>query len=538
MTSTQSFPDRVHIKRALISVYDKRGVAELGAALQRLGVEIISSGGTFTALREAGVDARSVEALTGFGEMIGGRVKTLHPKIHAGILALRGVHDEELEAAGVPKIDLVVVNLYPFEEAIRRPDTDMAAALAQIDVGGPTMIRAAAKNFPHVAVVVDPDDYSTLLAEMEGESGHLPLSFRRLMALKAFDRTWRYDRAIAGHIAAAIEKDAALPPGPWSRGGVGAERLELVLEKTLDLRYGENPHQKAAFYRDAGSPASPLADAEKLHGKALSFNNILDMEGARLLVAEFEDPAAAIIKHSNPCGCAQGEVLREAYEKALATDPVSAFGGIVAFNRELDAETAAQLREIFLEVIIAPSFAPDAMAVLTRKKNLRLVTCPPAPPPRDAADRLDFRCVEGGFLLQEADTARMSEPPEWRVVTKRAPTAEENDALRFAWRVVKHVKSNAILFAGRDRTLAVGAGQMSRVDSVRLAVMKSQLPLEGSVLASDAFFPFRDGLDEAARAGVTAVIEPGGSVRDEEVIQAADEHDIAMVFTGQRHFRH
>ncbi len=540
MTANNHQLDMVPVTRALISVYDKSGVKELAAGLSRQGMEIISSGGTARVLAAAGLDVTPVSVVTGQSEMIGGRVKTLHPKIHAGILALRGVHDDELEKAGIGHIDLVVVNLYPFARASTEPGTMVQGALEQIDIGGPAMIRAAAKNFPSVAVVTDPGDYGELLEELASSSGRLSMATRRRLALKAFRHTSSYDQTIAGYLAGVTEEEGALLP-PTEAGDEAEKlprRLELTLDKRLDMRYGENPHLRAAFYRVAGAAKSPLADARQLHGKGLSFNNILDMEGARLVVAEFEEPAAAVIKHSNPCGAALGTDPLDAYQRALSCDPLSAFGGIVAFNRPVDAAVAASLKEIFLEAVIAPDFHDDALALLTRKKNLRLIRCAPAPSPDKAEQRLDFRCVEGGFLAQDADTAHFSEPPKWEVATRRPPTAEEERGLRFAWRVVKHIKSNAILFAGPDQTLGVGAGQMSRVDSVKIAVMKAQLPLEGSVLASDAFFPFRDGVDAAAQAGARAVIQPGGSVRDKEVIEAADEHGMAMIFTGRRHFRH
>jgi phosphoribosylaminoimidazolecarboxamide formyltransferase/IMP cyclohydrolase len=530
--------DLVPVSRALISVYDKSGVRELAAGLAGHGVQIISSGGTARELEAAGIDVTTVSEVTGQEEMIGGRVKTLHPRIHAGILALRGVHDDELARAGIVPIDLVAVNFYPFAEAIAVAGTPVQGALEQIDIGGPAMVRAAAKNFPSVTVLTDPEDYAGVLQEMASSDGMVSMATRHRLALKAFRHTSRYDLAIASYLGGVGVGGGSLRPPAEPEPEALPQRMHLTLDKRLDMRYGENPHLRAAFYRVADAGRSPLADAEQLHGKALSFNNILDLEGARLVVAEFEEPAAAVIKHSNPCGAALGADPLEAYLRALACDPLSAFGGIVAFNRPVDATLAAKLNEIFLEALIAPDFHGDALALLTRKKNLRLLRCPQAPAPGEAADRLDFRGVEGGFLAQDADTARFSEPPEWTVVTRRRPTAEEERGLRFAWRVVKHVKSNAILFAAPDRTLGVGAGQMSRVDSVKLAVLKARQPLEGSVLASDAFFPFRDGVDSAAAAGARAVVQPGGSVRDKEVIEAADEHGMAMIFTGRRHFRH
>jgi len=538
MTPTQKQPDLVPVARALISVYDKAGVKELASGLARHGVEIISSGGTARALAEEGIEVRNVSEVTGQAEMIGGRVKTLHPRIHAGILALRGVHDGELEEAGIGPIDLVAVNLYPFADAIATPETAVDRALEQIDIGGPAMVRAAAKNFPSVTVVTDPSDYAALLKELEANGGKVGLATRHRLAQKAFHHTSRYDQTIAGYLDGVTSGDGVLVPPAGEDSDTLPGHIDLRLEKRLDMRYGENPHLRAAFYRVANAVDSPLADAEQLHGKALSFNNILDLEGARLVVAEFDEPAAAVIKHSNPAGAALGATPLEAYERALSCDPISSFGGIVAFNRPVDAAAAAKLKEIFLEAIVAPGFDDAALTLLKKKKNLRLIRCRQAPSPGRAEPRLDFRCVEGGFLAQDADIAAYSRPQRWEVVTRRQPTEEEDRALRFAWRVVKHVKSNAILFSGPDRTLGVGAGQMSRVDSVRIAVMKAQQPLEGSVVASDAFFPFRDGLDAAAEAGARAVIQPGGSVRDAEVIEAADEHGMAMVFTGRRHFRH
>jgi len=423
MTANNDHPDKVPVTRALISVFDKSGVAELAAGLVRHGVEIISSGGTAKALTAAGIEVRLVSEVTGQAEMIGGRVKTLHPKIHAGILALRGVHDEELDQAGIGRIDLVAVNLYPFADAIAAPGTAVEGALEQIDIGGPAMVRAAAKNFPHVAVVTDPEDYAALLEEMVANDGRTSMATRKRMALKAFRHTSRYDLTIAGYLSGVGEDDGALVPPEEETTAAETlpRRLELTLDKCQDMRYGENPHLRAAFYRVAGSGNSPLADAEQLHGKALSFNNILDMEGARLVVAEFDEPAAAVIKHSNPCGAALGTDPLDAYQRALACDPLSSFGGIVAFNRPVDAAMAAELKKIFaelkkifLEAIIAPGFETGALALLTKKKNLRLIKCPRAPSPGQALPRLDFRCVEGGFLAQDADTARFSEPPARR----------------------------------------------------------------------------------------------------------------------------
>jgi phosphoribosylaminoimidazolecarboxamide formyltransferase/IMP cyclohydrolase len=513
------------LRRAVISVWDKGGIVEFAQALVRWDVEIVATGGTERALREAGIRVVSVSEITGFPEILGGRVKTLHPKILAGILARKDdpAQLKQAEELGIPLVDLVVVNLYPFEKTVVEPGVTLEKALEQIDIGGPTMIRAAAKNFPSVAVVVDPADYPAILEELEAHEACLTFATRKRLAAKVFARTSQYDTAIARYLTG---KSGELP-----------EVISIAAARHSALRYGENPHQAGAFY--AAEPRQGLGSLRQLHGKELSFNNLLDTDAAVGLVSEFEEPAVCIVKHNNPCGVGTGATCSEAYDKALATDPVSAFGGIVACNREVDAELAEKLASLFLEVIVAPSFSDPAFEILSRKKSLRLLTMP-----FDARRRRedwDVRSVWGGWLVQEFDASLAEDFGEARVVTERAPSEAEWEALRFAWKVARWVKSNAIVFAGKDRTLGIGAGQMSRVDSVHLAAWKARnagLSLAGSVLASDAFFPFRDGVDAAAEAGATAIVQPGGSVRDQEVIQAANEHGMAMVFTGVRHFRH
>jgi len=514
------------ISRALISVSDKTGVVDLGRRLSRAGLEILSTGGTARALAEAGVPVREVSDFTGAPEILDGRVKTLHPRVHGGILGRpTAKHRAEMQQAGLVPIDLVVVNLYPFRETVARgaPFEDV---IENIDIGGPAMIRSSAKNHERVAVLVDPADYAAVLAEIEAD-GEVSAATRFRLARKAFAHTAAYDGAIASHLGRLSSPEAPLADFPDT----------LVVSGSLAraLRYGENPHQKAAFYALDGAAGVSLAKAEVLQGKELSYNNLLDLDAAMRLCAEFSAPAAAVIKHNNPCGAAIAEAgVAEAFRRARDTDPVSAFGGIVAVNRPVDAELARELSELFLECVIAPAFSPDALALLAPKKNLRLLTSPIAV---DAAASFELRSVAGGFLVQTRDnqTASMTDV---KVVSKRAPTAAELADLDFAWRVCKHVKSNAIVFAAGGRTLGIGAGQMSRVDSTRIAISKARAPLAGSVVASDAFFPFRDSVDEAAKAGAVAVVQPGGSVRDGESIAAADEHGMAMVVTGERHFRH
>ncbi|MDP9222429.1 MAG: bifunctional phosphoribosylaminoimidazolecarboxamide formyltransferase/IMP cyclohydrolase [Actinomycetota bacterium] len=504
------------IKRALLSVFDKSGIVDLGRALTGLGVELVSSGGTAAALANAGVAVTPVSDVTGAPEILGGRVKTLHPKVHGGILADRSnpAHMAELQQQGIDVIDLVVCNLYPFEHTIAHPSVKEQDALEQIDIGGPAMVRAAAKNFHSVAVVVHPGDYGTILDEL-GRDGEISLETRRRLALDAFAHSASYDAAIAAYL---------------NRGGPFPERLALAGEKVMDLRYGENPHQSAALYRNPG-PVTGLAAAVQLHGKELSYNNLLDSDAALKLVTELRDIAAVIVKHSNPCGAAVAASLEEAYLRALECDRTSAFGGIVALNRSCDGPTAAAIGGIFTEVVIAPGFDDDALGVLSSKKNLRILRADRASEPE-----LDVRRVSGGLLVQSSDGPDLAD--DAKVVTAAQPSEEQWADLRFAWIVAKHVKSNAIVFA-KDRTaIGVGAGQMSRVESTELAARRAGERARGAVCASDAYFPFRDGLDAAVAAGAVAVIQPGGSIRDDEVIAAADEHGIPMVFTGRRHFRH
>ena len=527
--------DRVRIRRAIISVSDKTGIDELGRRLAALGVEILSTGGTRKALEAAGVATVPISEYTGAPEILDGRVKTLHPKIHGGLLGRpTDDHQKQMAEHDIGAIDLVVVNLYPFEQTIARPGVELPEAIENIDIGGPSMLRSAAKNFERVAVVVDPTDYEVVAAELEAEDGTLSRARRYELCRKAFAHTSSYDATIAAYLSGRDDTGEAGSPFP----GVYSPQYT----KVLDLRYGENPHQVAAFYR-TGSSALPsgegrpgLGDAEVLQGKALSYNNILDLDAALSACLEFERPTAVIIKHTNPCGVASSdEGIAAAYRVARETDPVSAFGSIVAVNREVDDALAAQLAETFLECVVAPSYAESALAVLARKKNLRLVRLPWEGQP--SGDDIALRSVLGGVLVQAADIGVLA-AVDAKVVTARKPTDDELAALDFAWRVGKHVKSNAIVFCHRDRTAAVGAGQMSRVDAAKVAQLKAQVDLAGSVVASDAFFPFRDGIDVLADAGATAVIQPGGSIRDAEVIAAADERNITMLFTGQRHFRH
>ncbi len=514
------------IQRALISVTDKTGVVEFARGLRELGVEILSTGGTFRALKEAGISPlREVAEVTGFPEMLDGRVKTIHPRIAGGVLAIRSnaEHMQALAEHQIPPIDMVVVNLYQFEKIAANPQATVAELIENIDIGGPTMIRAAAKNFQDVAVVTSTGDYPALLAELRATGGKLALATHWRLAQQAFATTAAYDRAIDGRLARITgdlvdQPVGALPPV-----------LDIRAERSIDLRYGENPHQAAALYsRHQGG----IASAEQLHGKELSYNNLVDLDAAWQLLQEFQGPAAAIIKHTNPCGCAESPKLEEAYRRAFEADPVSAFGGVLAFNRTVDAATAAEASKTFTEAIAAPDYADDALTILKAKKNLRLLRVAAV-----TANELVVKSISGGYLAQTADAPDLSRG-ERRVVTERAPTEEEWIALEFGWKVCKHVKSNAIVYARAGQSVSVGAGQMSRVDSVKVGAMKAVLPLEGTVLASDAFFPFADGLEEAAKHGITAAIQPGGSVRDEEVIAAANRLGLAMVFTGVRHFRH
>ncbi len=512
--------------RALISVSDKAGLPELGQRLERLGFEVLSTGGTAAALRAAGVAVREIGDFTGAPEMLDGRVKTLHPRVHGGILGRpTEAHRQQMRAAGIDPIDLVVVNLYPFRETVARGGS-FDEIIENIDIGGPAMIRSAAKNHERVAVLVDPADYGRVLEQLETRR-EVPAALRFELARKAFAFTAAYDGAIANHLGRLASPEAA----PADFGAT----LNLELQLARGLRYGENPHQKAAFYTLPRSRGPSLARAEVLQGKELSYNNLLDLDAAMKLCAEFSDPAVAIIKHTNPCGVALSlQGVLPAYRRARETDPGSAFGGIVAVNRAIDADLAKEMAESFLECIVAPEFTAAALSLFAAKKGLRLLRAEIA---AGDPEELQLRSLAGGVLVQTADLGTRS-VAQGKVVSRRQPTEAELADLDFAWRVAKHVKSNAIVFAGGRATLGIGAGQMSRVDSVRIAVSKARAPLEGSVLASDAFFPFRDNIDEAARAGATAIAEPGGSVRDQEVIEAADEHGLALVFTGERHFRH
>lgn len=505
------------IQRALISVSDKTGIVELAQTLHRHGVEILSTGGTARTLEEAGIPTVEVSAFTGSPEIMDGRVKTLHPKIHGGLLYLRGNEEHEAQAKkhGIRPIDFVVVNLYPFEATIAKGGVTLPEAIEQIDIGGPSMIRSAAKNYQSVTVVTDPADYAAISEELDKENGGTGLALRERLAIKAFTTTASYDRAISGYLNQEQEASAVY-------------RLELPLE--LRLRYGENPHQDAELYGEFNSYF------EKLQGKELSYNNILDISAASGLISEFGKPTVAILKHTNPCGIGSDPDLRKAWDMAFATDKQAPFGGIIICNRPLTAALAKAISEIFSEVIIAPDFEADARSILSKKKNLRLMRLlKPLP-----ESRRDMRSVAGGLLVQDADASDMP-ALEQKVVSARPPSKEEIEAMEFGWKVVKHVKSNAIVYASKNRTLGIGAGQMSRVDASRIAVWKSQeagLSLKGSAVCSDAFFPFPDGLIAAAEAGATCAIQPGGSIRDEEVIKAADAHGVAMVFTGSRHFRH
>jgi phosphoribosylaminoimidazolecarboxamide formyltransferase / IMP cyclohydrolase len=521
------------VERALISVFDKTRIVEFAKAIAALRIEILSTGGTAKLLREGKVPVRDVSDFTGWPEMLGGRVKTLHPKIHGALLFRRKRPEDQRQSAehGITPIDLVVVNLYPFEATAAKSDLTADELIENIDIGGPTMLRSAAKNFESVTVVTDPADYERIAAELQS-SRETSLATRLELARKVFAATSRYDGLIATELErlSAASGQVALNEKPLL-----PERIHIALCRQQELRYGENPHQAAALYVPAGEPWTGLAAAKQLQGKELSYNNFVDLEAARSLVAEFSGPASVIIKHNNPCGASEQGTLLNAYRKALACDPVSAFGGVLAFNRIVDAATAEEVAKLFVECIAAPGFDPNAKTIFAAKKNLRLLELPAdgLEPDRD----LQLKRIRGGMLVQQPDLGQIHDA-ELRTVTKRVPTAEEMHTMRFAWKVCKHVNSNAIVFARDGATVGVGAGQMSRVDSVKIAIMKAQTSLPGSVVASDAFFPFPDGVEEAAKAGATAVIQPGGSVRDPDVIAAADRLDLAMVFTGLRHFLH
>jgi phosphoribosylaminoimidazolecarboxamide formyltransferase/IMP cyclohydrolase len=507
------------IERALLSLTDKTGAVEFARGLRALDIDLISTGGTAKLLQDAGIPVFDVSAVTHFPEMLDGRVKTLHPAIHGGILAMRSKpeHLEALEQHAIPTIDLVCVNLYAFEKIAANPHATTEELIENIDIGGPTMIRAAAKNYQDVAIVVEPADYPAILAELNANQGHILPDTHWRLAVKAFHHTAAYDRAVSNRLALM-----GAPPSPLPA------TLDLRVPKVLDMRYGENPHQAAALYAAA---KSGVAGGEQLHGKELSYNNLVDLDAAWQLVCEFARPASVIVKHTNPCGCAEQATLVESYRRAFEADPVSAFGGVLAFNRPVDADTAAEISKTFIEAIAAPGFTPEAFQLLTAKKNLRLVQVQPV------TDQYVVKSISGGFLVQTPDLAGLNRATA-RVVTDRQPTEAEWAALAFGWKVVKHVKSNAIVYANDGQLLSAGAGQMSRVFSVEIGAKKSVLPLAGSIVASDAFFPFPDGLEAAAQHGITAAIQPGGSVKDAEVIAAANRLGLAMVFSGFRHFRH
>lgn len=514
------------IKRALVSVSDKTGVVEMAKGLEALGAEILSTGGTAKALRDAGVKVTDVAAYTGSPEILDGRVKTLHPKIHGGLLGRRSLktHVEQMNQHGIGPIDVVVVNLYPFEATIAKPDCRFEDAIENIDIGGPSMLRSAAKNHEDVLVVVDPADYSRVLDTVK--SNTVTPALRRELAMKVFQHTARYDALIAGY----LEKHARSGEVKFPKV------LSLQFDLAETLRYGENPHQQGAFYRELDNKEPSVSRGKILHGKAMSYNNFLDANSALELVKEYDEIAVAIIKHNNPCGVALGAAPVEAYVKARETDPVSAFGGVIAFNRIVDLAAAKEITSTFVEVVIAPGFAEDALAELKRKKDLRLLDVGPLMKVKQ--EGFDLKKLVGGLIVQDRDLGVLADLRALTVPTVRKPTDEEYAACAFAWTVCKHVKSNAIIYAKPGQTVGIGAGQMSRVDSVKLAAMKAQMPVQGCVMASDAFFPFRDGLDAAAEVGITAVIQPGGSIRDAEVVKAADEHGMAMILTGMRHFRH
>lgn len=512
------------IKRALVSVSDKTGIVDFAKELAALGIEIISTGGTADLLKKNGIKVTGISEVTGFPECLDGRVKTLHPKVHAGLLAIRNnpEHMRQLKELGIEPIDMVVVNLYPFKQTILKENVTLEEAIENIDIGGPTMIRAAAKNYQDVVVLVDPADYRPVLDEIR-ETGDVSLKARLRLCYKVFEHTSHYDTLIQQYLRNQLGEESF------------PETLTLTFEKAQDMRYGENPHQKAVFYKEAGNISGWLTQAEQLHGKELSFNNINDANGALELLKEFDEPAVVAVKHTNPCGVGTGADIYEAYMNAYEADTVSIFGGIVAANREIDAKTAAEMSKIFLEIIIAPSFSHEALEILTKKKNLRLLKLPSIT--EKSSGGYDLKKVGGGLLLQEKDEILYDES-NIRVVTKRKPTDEELAVMKFAMKVVKHVKSNAIVLARPNRTIGIGCGQMNRITAANLAIEAGGDLCKGAVMASDAFFPFPDCVEAAYKAGVTAIIQPGGSIRDQESIEACDKYGIAMVFTGIRHFRH
>jgi phosphoribosylaminoimidazolecarboxamide formyltransferase/IMP cyclohydrolase len=513
--------------KALISVSDKTGVEKMAKSLAALGMDVVSTGGTASMLRDAGVAVTEVAEYTGFPEIMNGRVKTLHPKIHGGLLGRRSVdsHVRQMQEQGIEPIDVVVVNLYPFEATIAKPGCTFEEAIENIDIGGPSMLRSAAKNHEDVLVVVDPQDYERVLEALQSET--VSLGLRRELAKKVFDHTARYDSLIANYLTSKLA-DTSAQKFP--------SLLCLSYEKVEDLRYGENPHQAGAVYRDRQTKEASLCQARQLHGKAMSYNNYLDANAALELVKEFDETAVVVVKHNNPCGVAIGDLPVEAYVRARETDPISAFGGVIACNRTVDLAMAKEITSTFVEVLIAPEFTEEALAELQRKKDLRLLAVGSLESAQ--RDTLDMKKIVGGILVQDRDLGSLREMGDLSIPSQRQPTDHEYQACDFAWKVCKHVKSNAIVFATQTQTVGIGAGQMSRVDSVKLAQMKANLPIKGCVMASDAFFPFRDGIDAAAGAGITAVIQPGGSIRDKEIIQAVDEHHMAMILTGMRHFRH
>ena len=513
------------IQRALVSVSKKDGLIDFVKGLSEMGVEILSTGGTAKLLKDNNIPVIQVSDYTGFPEIMDGRVKTLHPLIHGGLLGRRDneKHLEEMKKHGIKPIDMVVVNLYPFEDTISKEGVKLDEAIENIDIGGPSMLRSSAKNFQDVAVVVNSDDYEDILAEMEENDGAISYDTKMKLSVKAFKHTARYDSLISKYLESKVEGEGF------------PSILNLQFEKITDLRYGENPHQKAAFYENIGLNKGTLSKAKQLHGKELSYNNILDLNAALELAREFDETAAVIIKHTNPCGVAIGNNLVSAYREARETDPLSAFGGIIGFNKNVDEETAKEIASTFIEAVIAPDYDESALAILKEKKNIRLLKLSNFK--EKTEKEYDLRNVSGGLLLQDKDSVTLNED-NLKVVTNRQPTEKEWSAMRFAWKVAKHVKSNAIIYATENETVGIGAGQMSRVDSSKLAAMKANKPIQGTAMASDAFFPFRDSVDEAAKVGGTAIIQPGGSVKDEEVIAAANEHNIAMVFTGIRHFKH
>ena len=524
--------DLLPVRRALLSVSDKTGLVELATALAARKVELLSTGGTAKALRDAGLAVRDVSEVTGFPEMMDGRVKTLHPKVHGGLLGRSGTDDAVMAEHGIAPIDLLVLNLYPFETVTADPACKLEDAVENIDIGGPAMLRSAAKNFARVAVATDPSQYAGLLAELDANDGQLSAASRFALSVAAFNRVAQYDAAISNYLSAVRDPGSAVP----ERSEFPAQ-MNSTFVKVMDLRYGENPHQSGAFYRDLGPVPGTLATFQQLQGKELSFNNLGDADAAWECVRQFDVPACVIVKHANPCGVAVGVACGDAYELAYATDPTSAFGGIIAFNVKLDAATAKVILDRqFVEVLIAPDYEQGALDYATKKANVRVLKIPHGA----GLNNYDSKRIGSGLLLQSSDNRGMT-LDELKVVTKRAPTEAESRDLLFAWRVAKYVKSNAIVYAKDNRTIGVGAGQMSRVVSAKIAGLKAEeakLSVPGSVMASDAFFPFRDGIDAAAAAGIKAVIQPGGSMRDNEVIAAADEHGLAMVFTGVRHFRH